>query len=152
MGNKKTAPQDDRQLCRIAKTNRFSSATQPFQKWSCALEREVSIATIFRRLREMSFRCRKSATKPLLNHKQKLKRLQWANMHKDAQKRSKTWSKRSMKFPTSVMVWCCASTSGMGNIVFLKSTVTADVYMEVLESQLLSSIEDLYGICMAMKT
>ena len=40
--------------------------------------------------------------------------------------------KRSVKFPTSVMVWDCVSTRGMGNIVFLKSTVTADVYMKSL--------------------
>ena len=68
---KKTAPQDDRQLCRIAKTNRFWSATQLSQKWGCALGREVSTATTVCRLREM------------LNHKHKLKRLQWANIHKD---------------------------------------------------------------------
>ena len=53
--------------------------------------------------------------------------------------------KRSVKFPTSVVVWGCVSTRGMGNIVFLKSTVIANVYMEVLESHLLSYIEDLYG-------
>ena len=91
---KKTTPQDDRQLCRIAKTNRFSSTTQLFQlsqKWSCALGREVSTAITFRRLREMDFRCRKPAVKPLLNCKQKLKRLQLANMHKDWT--SQQWSK-----------------------------------------------------------
>ena len=53
--------------------------------------------------------------------------------------------KRSVECLTSVMVWGCVSTRGMDNIVFLKSTVTANVYMEVLESHLLSSIEDLYG-------
>ena len=50
----------------------------------------------------------------------------------------------SVKFPTCVMVWGCVSTRRMGNVVFLKLTVTADVYMEVLESHLVSSIEDLY--------
>ena len=38
---------NDRQLCRIAKTNRFSWATQfsqLSQKWSCVLGREVSTA------------------------------------------------------------------------------------------------------------
>ena len=60
--------------------------------------------------------------------------------------------KRSVKLPTSVMAWGCVCTRDMGSIVFLKSTVTADVYMEVLESHLLSSIEDLHGICMVMKT
>ena len=53
--------------------------------------------------------------------------------------------KRSVKFPISVMVWGCVSTRGMGIVVFLKSTVTTDVYMEVLQSHFLSSIEDLYG-------
>ena len=48
------------------------------------------------------------------------------------------------------MVWGCVSTRSMGNIVFLKSTVTADVYMEVLESQSPSfipreSVWHLYG-------
>ena len=83
---KKTTPQDNRQLCRIAKSNRFSSSTQLSQKWSCALGREVSTATTFRCLREMGFHCHKPTTKPLLNRKQKLKRLQWANMHKDCTK------------------------------------------------------------------
>ena len=39
--------------------------------------------------------------------------------------------KRSVKFLTSVMVWCdvgCISTRGVGNIVFLKSTVTYAPY------------------------
>ena len=43
----KTTPQDHWQLCRIDKTNRFSSATklsQLSQKWSCTLGREVSTA------------------------------------------------------------------------------------------------------------
>ena len=87
----KTTPQDDRQFCQIAKTNRFSSSvtqlSQLSQKWSCVLGREVSTATTFRRLREMGFRCCKPATKPLLNHKHKLKRLQWA---KHAQRCTKT--------------------------------------------------------------
>ena len=82
----KTTPQNDRQLCRIVKINRFLWATQLSQMWSYALGREVSTATTFRRLREMGFRCRKPATKPLLNHKHKLKRLQWANMYKDCTK------------------------------------------------------------------
>ena len=93
---KKTTPQDHRQLCRIAKTNRFSLTTQLSQlsqKWKCALGQEVSTATTFRRLREMGFRCRKPATKPLLNRKHKLKRLQWANMHKNCTKMHKDGQK-----------------------------------------------------------
>ena len=112
----------------------------------------------------MSFHCHKPATKPLLNHKYKLKWLQWANMHKNCIKWSKVifsnqskfciefddkgaliWRtkdkcynlpclKRSVKFPTSVMMWGCVSTRGIGNIVFpnQKLHIHHAVYMEVL--------------------
>ena len=108
------------------------------------------------------FRCRKSATKPLLNCKHKLEQFQWANMHEDCTKMHKNtqksflatnpsspsefgdrgaliWRakdvcynpaclKRSVNFPTFVLVWGCVSTRDMGNIVFLKSTVTNAPY------------------------
>ena len=183
---KKTTPQDDIQLCRIAKTNRFSSATQfsqLSQKWSCALGREVSTATTFRHLREMGLRCRKPATKLLLNRKEKLKRLQWANMHKDCTKMHKNgqvifsdqskfcikfgdrgalaWKtkderynpaclKRSVKFPTSVMVWGCVLEVWV--ILSSSNQQLQPMCIWKYKSHLLSSIEDMYGICMAMKT
>ena len=56
------------------------------QKWICALGWEVSTATTFCYLWEIGFHCHKPATKPLLNCKQKLKQVQWANMHKDCTK------------------------------------------------------------------
>ena len=136
----------------------------------------------------MGFRCRKPATKPLLNRKHNLKRLQRANMHKDCTEMHKNgqksflatnpscasnlviddrgallWRtedercnpaclKRSVKFPTSVMVWGCVSIRGMGkNIVFLKSTVTYTpycVYGSVRESPCFihrGSVWHLYG-------
>ena len=86
---KKTTPQDDRQLCRIAKTNRFSSATQLsiLQKWSCALGREVSTATTLGRLWGMGFSlpqtCNKTPAQPQAQVKA-------ASVSKHAQKRTKT--------------------------------------------------------------
>ena len=171
-------------------TDSFAGLPRPrsfFQKWSCALGREVSIATTFRRLREMASVATNLQQNPCLTAG-----VEAASVDKHAQRHTKTgrlnnaqksffsdqsklciefgdrgalvWRtknkrynpvclKRSVKLPTSVMVWGCVSTGGMDNIVFLKSTVTLHhtVYMEVLQSHLLS-IEDLYGICMAMKT
>ena len=128
----------------------------------------------------MGFRCRKPATKPLLNLMQKLKRLQWANVHKDAQKWSKVifsdqfklcikfgdrealiWRtkdehynpvglKRSMKFPTSVMVWSVyeqevwAILSSSNQQLHIHHTM----YMEMLESPCFihkGSVWHLYG-------
>ena len=101
---KRTTLQDDRQLCRIAKTNRFSWATQLSQKWSCTLEREVSTATTFRRLREMGFRCRKPATKPLLNRKHKFKAaFSGQTSQKDAQ-RLDVWTMLKSHFQQPIQV------------------------------------------------
>ena len=122
---KKTAPQDDRQLCRIAKTNRFSWATQLSrlsQKWSYALGQEVSIATTFRHLREMGFCCSKPATKPLLDRKQKLKRLQWANMHKDYTKMHKNGQKSFLATNPG-----CASSLAMEELWFGELKMSATI-------------------------
>lgn len=53
--------------------------------------------------------------------------------------------KQSVKFPQSVMVWASMSSAGVGPICFLRSTVNAAVYQEVLEHFLIPSVEKLYG-------
>ena len=59
--------------------------------------------------------------------------------------------KRFVRFSTSVVLWCCVRTRGMGNIVFLKSTVTYTpyyVYGSVRESPCFihrGSVWHLYG-------
>ncbi len=53
--------------------------------------------------------------------------------------------KSSVKFPQSVMIWAATSSAGVGHCVFLKSTVNAAIYQEILEHFMLPSADRLYG-------
>ncbi len=53
--------------------------------------------------------------------------------------------KSSVKFPQSVMIWAAMSSAGVGPLCFLKSTVNATIYQEVLSTSLLPSADKLYG-------
>ncbi len=50
-----------------------------------------------------------------------------------------------MKFPQSVMIWAAMSSAGVGPLCFLKSTVNAAIYQEILEYFMLPSADKLYG-------
>ncbi len=50
-----------------------------------------------------------------------------------------------MKFPQSVMIWAAMSSAGVGPLCFLKSTVNAAMYQEILEHFMLPSADKLYG-------
>ncbi len=47
--------------------------------------------------------------------------------------------KSSVKFPQSVMIWAAMSSAGVGPLCFLKSTVNAAIYQEILEYFMLPS-------------
>ncbi len=53
--------------------------------------------------------------------------------------------KSSVKFPQSVMIWAAMSSAGVGPLCFLKSTVNAAIYQEILEYFVLPSADKLYG-------
>ncbi len=53
--------------------------------------------------------------------------------------------KSSVKFPQSVMIWAAMSSAGVGPLCFLKSTVNADIYQDILEHFMLPSADKLYG-------
>ncbi len=53
--------------------------------------------------------------------------------------------KSSVKFPQSVMIWDAMSSAGVGPLCFLKSTVNAAIYQEILEHFMLPSADKLYG-------
>ncbi len=53
--------------------------------------------------------------------------------------------KSSVKFPQSVMIWAAMSSAGVGPLCFLKSTVNAAIYREILEHIMLPSADKLYG-------
>ncbi len=116
---------------------------------------------------------RKRATKPLLNQRQRQKRLTWAVEKNNSVVQSplsdeskfcisfgnqgpRVWRKSgeaqnpcclksSVKFPQSVMIWAAMSSAGVGPLCFLKSTVNAAIYQEILEHFMLPSADKLYG-------
>ncbi len=52
----------------------------------------------------------------------------------------------SVKFPQSVIIWAAMSSAGVGPLSFLKSTVNAAIYQEILvEYFMLPSADKLYG-------
>ncbi len=51
----------------------------------------------------------------------------------------------SVKFPQSVMIWAAMSSAGVGPLCFLKSTVNAAVYQDILEHFMLPFADKLYG-------
>ncbi len=53
--------------------------------------------------------------------------------------------KSSVKFPKSVMIWAAMSSAGVGPLCFLKSTVNAAIYQDILEHFMLPSADKLYG-------
>ncbi len=50
-----------------------------------------------------------------------------------------------MKFPQLVMIWAAMSSVGVGPLCFLKFTVNAAIYQEILEHFMLPSADKLYG-------
>ncbi len=115
---------------------------------------------------------RKRATKPLLNQRQRQKRLTWAVeknnwtvtqwskvlfsdeskfcisfgnqgprvWRKSGEAQNPCCLKSSVKFPQSVMIWAAMSSAGVGQLCFLKSTVNAAIYQEILEHFMLPFI------------
>ncbi len=53
--------------------------------------------------------------------------------------------KSSVKFPQSVMIWAAMSSAGVGPLCFLKSTVNAAIYQEILEHFMLPSAAKING-------
>ncbi len=53
--------------------------------------------------------------------------------------------KSSVKFPQSVMILAAMSSAGFGPLCFLKSTVNAAIYQDILEHFMLPSADKLYG-------
>ncbi len=53
--------------------------------------------------------------------------------------------KSSVKFPQSLMIWAAMSSAGVGPLCFLKSTVNAAIYQEILEHFVLPFADKLYG-------
>ena len=53
--------------------------------------------------------------------------------------------KRNVKFPQSVMVWGAMSSAGVSDLCFLKSSVNATVYQDILEYFMVPAADQLFG-------
>ncbi len=84
-GRKKcTSNRDNRTLDRIVKQNPFKNVGEIHKEWTAAGV-SASRTTTHRRMQDMGFSCRIPCVKPLLNNRQRQKRLDWA-------KDKKTWT------------------------------------------------------------
>ncbi len=63
---------------------------------------------------------------------------------KSGEARNPRCLKSSVKFPQSVMIWSAMSSAGVGPLCFLKSTVNAAIYQEILQHFMRPS-NKLYG-------
>ncbi|KAM4619210.1 uncharacterized protein cdhr5b [Polymixia lowei] len=89
-----TTRRGDRTLRRIVEKGRFQTLGDLRKQWTESGV-ETSRATVHRRVQEMGYRCRIPQVKPLLNQKQRQKRLTWAT-----EKQHWTvaqWSKHNMR-------------------------------------------------------
>uniref|UniRef100_A0A9J8CZN1 Transposase Tc1-like domain-containing protein n=1 Tax=Cyprinus carpio carpio TaxID=630221 RepID=A0A9J8CZN1_CYPCA len=160
-GRKKcTSNRDNHTLERIVKQNPFKNTGELHKEWTAAGV-SASRTTTHRRMQDMGFSCHIPCVKPLLNNRQRQKRLDWVKNKKDWtaaewSKGPRVWRKRgeahnprclrsSVKFPQSVMVWDAMSSAGVGPLCFLRSKVNTAVYQEVLEHFMLPDADQLYG-------
>ncbi len=67
------------------------------------------------------------------------------SLEEDGEAQNPCCLKSSVKFPQSVMLWAAMSSAGVGPLCFLKSTVNAAIYQEILEHFMLPSADKLYG-------
>ncbi|KAL0152679.1 hypothetical protein M9458_052402 [Cirrhinus mrigala] len=126
-----TTRRGDRTLRKIVEKDRFQTLGDLRKQWTESGV-ETSRATVYRRVQEMGYRCRIPQVKPLLNQKQRQKRLTWATekQHWTLAQWSKVLFSDESKF--------CMS---FGN----QAAVNAASYQEILEHFMLPSAEKLSG-------
>ncbi len=151
---------------------RILSSKADSNTWESFTRSELKLESVHQELPRSDI-FRKRATKPLLKQKHRQKHLTWATEKNNwtvAQSSSdestfsisfgnqgpRVWRKRgevqnpcclksSVKFPQSVMIWAPMASAGVGPLCFLKSTVNAAIYQDILKHFMLPSSDKLYG-------
>ncbi len=77
-----TTNRENRSLMRIVKQNRFKNLGELHKEWTEAGVK-ASRTTTHRRVKEFGYSCRIPLVKPLLNHRQRQRRLTWAKEKKN---------------------------------------------------------------------
>ncbi len=112
-GRKKcTSNRDNRTLERIVKQNPFKNVGEIHKEWTAAGV-SASRTTTHRRMQDMGFSCRIPCVKPLLNNRQRQKRLAWAKDKKDwtAAEWSKVMFSDESKLCKVIVLWKSGSQS-----------------------------------------
>ncbi len=164
-----TSNRNDRTLENAVKQSRFKHLGELHKKWTEAGVRasRAPRSDIFRKRAIKPLLKQKRRQKHLIWAKEKKNWTvaQWSKvLFTDESKFSisfgyqgpRVWRKRgeaqnprclksSVKFPQSVMIWAAMSSAGVDPLCFLKSTVNAAIYQEMLQHFVLPSAEKLYG-------
>ncbi len=147
-----TTNRENRSLMRIVKQNRFKNLGELHKEWTEAGVK-ASRATTHRRVKEFGYSCRIPLVKPLLNHRQRQRRLTWAKEKKNwtVAQWSKVLFSDESKFCISFgnqgpRVWRKGGEAHSPScpLCFLKTNVTAPVYQEILEHFILPSADQLF--------
>ncbi len=155
-----TSNRDERKLENTVKLNRFKHLGELHKKWTEAGV-SASRVTTLRHLQEKSYQATSepetggasqypsSLPSSSILHPMTRKPIELSHDLKGhSRKRGETQNpcclKSSVKFPQSVMIWAAMSSAGVGPLCFLKSTVNAAIYQEILEHFMLPSTDKLY--------
>lgn len=166
-----TTKRSERKIQNIVKSQRFKT----FQDINIECRNSgicISKTTLYRRVAEQGFKSYVPTRKPLLNMRQKRKRLDWVKQHakedhsfwkniifsdesnfqvpicehgrvlrKKHEKFDPACTKKTVKFPASVMVWGCMSYNGLGKLFFVDGTINSMTYQDILAKCLIPTLK-----------
>ncbi len=164
-----TSNRDDRKLENTIKQSRFKHLGELHKEWT---ESGVSASrvTTLRYLQEKGYQATsETETSSEASYRAKEKKnwtvAQWSKVlfsdeskccvsfgnqgprvwRKSGEAQNPCCLKSSVKFPQSVIIWAAMSSAGVGPLCFLKSTVNAAIYQDILEHFMLPSADKVYG-------
>ncbi len=157
-----TTNRENRSLLMIVKQNRFKNLVKLHKEWTEAGVK-TSRATTHRRVKKCGYSCHQRRL-TWAKEKKNWTVAQWSKVlfsdeskfcisfgnqgprvwRKGGEAHSPCCLKSSVKFPQSVMIWGAMSSAGVGPLCFLKTNVTAPVYLNVLERFMLPSADQLF--------
>ncbi len=153
LGRKRcTSNRDDHKLENTVKQSRFNHLGELHKEWTEAGV-SASRVTTLRRLQEKGYQATSepetTSEASYLGCESKFC-ISFGNQgprvwRKSGEAQNPCCLKSSVKFPQSVMIWAAMSSAGVGPLCFLKSTVNAAIYQEILEHFMLPSADKLYG-------
>jgi transposase len=163
---RKTTKIEDDKIVHLA-TSKDRPSTRRISTRLLTMDREVSNATILRRLKEAKLVYQKPLSKPLLKTEHRKKRYLWALNHQNFEwssclftdestfclfpKTGKVWQapgekliQRTVKHPPKLQVWGCFSLNGFGKLFFFKVNLNAKLMTKIYEKALLPSVSYLF--------